>query len=141
MIILVILSVLAAIVIPEFQNNSQLAKETAAKTNLKILREAIERYAAEHSDVAPGYRDNDPTRTPKVLVFGNQLTALEYYLSELPENPFNDILSLNMIDNGTPMPTEPANTDVYGWVYKASTKTIKLNWPGTDSKGVAYFDY
>ncbi|HPO70162.1 MAG TPA: prepilin-type N-terminal cleavage/methylation domain-containing protein, partial [Anaerohalosphaeraceae bacterium] len=49
MIITAILGILAAIVFPEFQGHIQRAKETQAKANLRLLREAIERYAADHN--------------------------------------------------------------------------------------------
>ena len=55
MIVVAILGVLAAIVLPEFAGHIQQAKESAAKDNLRILREAIERYAADHNGVPPGY--------------------------------------------------------------------------------------
>lgn len=141
LIVVAILGILAAIAVPEFRGHTQRAKEATAKDNLRILRNAIERYANQHNSIPPGYRDNDPTKVPVVLVFGNQLTVHEHYLTELPENPFNGLLMLKMIDNDTPMPTEPVNTGIYGWIYKASTKEIRLNWPGIDSQGINYFDY
>ena len=32
-------------------------------------------------------------------------------------------------------------TGEYGWVYQAQTRTIRLDWPGTDTKGRPYYDY
>ncbi|MHC4236894.1 MAG: type IV pilin protein, partial [Planctomycetota bacterium] len=49
MIVVTILGSLAAIVIPEFSGHIQKAKESAAKDNLRILRQAIERYAQDHN--------------------------------------------------------------------------------------------
>ena len=63
------------------------------------------------------------------------------YLSELPENPFNGISKVEVLQDDEDFPAAPVDTDVYGWIYKPATKTIKLNWPGTDSVGIAYFDY
>ncbi len=29
----------------------------------------------------------------------------------------------------------------FGWLYKPATKEIRLDWLGTDSEGVRYYDY
>jgi len=63
LIVTAILGIMAAIVMPIFGEQVQLAKEAAAKDNLRVLRNVIERYAAEHNDVPPGYSDNDPSKT------------------------------------------------------------------------------
>ena len=55
LIVVAILGILAAIVLPEFQAHTQQAKEAAAKDNLRILRQQIELYAAQHNGLAPGY--------------------------------------------------------------------------------------
>lgn len=135
------LGILAAIILPTLQGHTTKAKEAAAKDNLRILRNAISVYAAQHNDVAPGYANDDPTVLPGGRTFNTQLVVEEHYLSAIPENPFNDKVIVNFIGNSQDFPSEPLVTDLYGWIYKPATKTIKLNWAGTDSKGVRYFDY
>ena len=139
-IVVSILGILAAIVLPEFQGHAQEAKEAAAKDNLRILREAIERYAFEHNDIPPGYPSNDPTGSPGVKAFSDQLFSGNY-LSERPENPFNNIRSIKLVGNSETFPTTPESTTLYGWIYQPATKKIKLNWAGTDSEGTSYMDY
>ena len=134
-----ILGILAAVVIPEFQSHSQEAKEAAAKDNLRILRQQIEFYATRNNDIPPGYPLNDTSLDPLQGVFKIQMVNTSGYLSELPINPFNDKATLRMIANGDPFPTD-ANGE-YGWIYQPQTKTIKLDWPGTDTEGIRYFDY
>jgi len=142
MIVVAILGILAAIVLPEFQNQSQLAKEAAAKANLKILREAIERYALDHNGVPPGYPDNDPTKTPNWVYIVVQLTTDNKYLTKIPDNPFNNKSRVFMVANN-----QTINPDGFygylanGWVYRPATKDIRLNKPGVDSEGKKYFDY
>jgi hypothetical protein len=104
------------------------------------LRNIIELYAARHNGVPPGYADNDPSGEMGSNWFTDQL-VMEHYLSEFPENPFNGKTFTKMIGNSTAFPTAPVMPFVYGWVYKPATKTIRLNWDGTDSDGIAYFDY
>jgi general secretion pathway protein G len=142
LIVIAILGILAAIIVPEYSNCTQKATESAAKKNLQILRSVIERYAVEHDGVPPGYSDDDPTNgiaTPRVLV--GQLVTNGHYLSEFPQNPFNEQLIINMVDDGDIFPTEPILPNLYGWIYQPESKTIKLNWPGTDSEGIPYFNY
>ena len=141
MIVVAILGILAAIVLPTFQGNVIKAKESAAKDNLRILRNAIEVYTAQHDGVPPGYPGNDLSGNPAHLFFVSQLTLTEKYLSKFPENPFNNKTNTKIIGNNEDFPTEPVQTNSYGWIYKPATKEIKLNWSGTDSAGMAHFDY
>ena len=143
-------------VIPEFQTNSRQAKEAAAKDNLRILREAIGFYAAQHNDAAPVYSNGNVDATPTQLVFSSQLLSasnesdgvasagtsgydLGPYLTEIPENTLNNKVSFTVIKNSAEMPSE-ADGDI-GWIYKPATKEIRLNYPGNDLSGVSYYSY
>jgi len=158
LIVVAILGILAAIVIPTFSGHIQEAKEAAAKDDLRILRNAIGLYAAQHNNVPPGYLLGKSFLSPVFPYFRLQLlystnkdggTAaigadgypLGPYLSDLPKNPFKKASTgiLKMIANGQDMPAEATGT--YDWIYKAATKDIRLDWPGTDSKGVPYYSY
>jgi general secretion pathway protein G len=55
MIVVSILGIMAAIVAPLFRDNIQKTKEAAAKDSLRILRTAIEAYAAKNNGISPGY--------------------------------------------------------------------------------------
>jgi general secretion pathway protein G len=136
MIVVAILGILAALIIPEFQGQTQRAKEAAAKDDLRILREAIERYIVDYG-VPPGYGNNDITRVPAGPIFTVQL-AQGNYLSAIPLNPFNNLDTV-MVYKLLPFPTEATGT--YGWLYHPDTRQIRLDWPGTDSKGISYFTY
>lgn len=70
LIVVAILGILAAIVIPEFQNHSQQAKEAAAKENLRIFREFLRLRIGEGQDIT---------------------------LSSIPKNPFNNLTTINTI--------------------------------------------
>ncbi|MHC4423157.1 MAG: type IV pilin protein [Planctomycetota bacterium] len=138
LIVVAILGILAAIALPQFQSHTQEAKEAAAKDTLRIFRHQIELYAARHNGIAPGY-PFDNTSAPVMITA--IITGLIYgeYLNALPENPFNNKTTFLMIANDASFPAEA--TGEYGWVYQPQTKTIKLDWPGTDNKGVRYYDY
>jgi len=157
LIVVAILGILAAIVIPTFSGHIQEAKEAAAKDDLRILRNAIELYASQHNNVPPGYPLGNTSLNPVYLFFITQLTyfsdkdgrynnsirtdayPLGPYLSAIPKNPFNGLETVKMTANGQNMPAQADG--IGGWIYKAATKDIRLNRPGTDSKGVRYYDY
>ena len=136
-----ILGILAAIVLPQFRSHAQAARESAAKDTLRILRNAIEHYAATHEDIAPGYPANDPSSSPGTRFFWMQMIRDRDYLSDEPVNPFSGQVTLKIITNAETFPVEAVETDTYGWIYKPATKEVRLNWSGTDSGGISYFDY
>jgi type II secretion system protein G len=143
MIVVAILGIVAAIVLPEFQSHSQKAKEAAAKDNLRILRDAIERYAIEHNDIPPGYLNDDPAQIPSGIRTYLHLTKNKKYLGSMPINPFNNQYQVTAVKNSDPFPVAAVipSAGGYGWIYKPATKTIKLNKDGVDSEGVPYLDY
>jgi general secretion pathway protein G len=138
-IVVAVLGIMAAIVVPQFQSNSSQARKAVAKDSLRILRSAIELYTVQHGGVPPGYEGDNPQTTPTSSNFYDQLLVDRKYLSKMPENPFNNQKSIMMIGNSEAFPPNPVAG--YGWVYQAATKTIRLSWPGSDSEGIAYFDY
>jgi prepilin-type N-terminal cleavage/methylation domain-containing protein len=139
LIVVTILGILAAIILPTLQGHIQQAKESAAKDDLRILRNAIELYAAQHNGVPPGYSSDDPTQNVAWICVYRQLVKPGGYLSEMPKNPFNGNYIVWALRNDETFPAEATGNG--GWIYKPATREIRLDWPGTDSKGVRYFDY
>ncbi len=139
LIVVAILGIMAAIVVPQFQSQSTRAKKAVAKDNLRILRSAIEFYTAQHGGIPPGYENDDPQTPPSSTAFYNQLVVDQTYMAKIPKNPFNNLRNIMMIGNNEAFP--PEAVDGYAWVYQPATKTIRLNWPGSDSGGLLYFDY
>jgi len=136
LIVIAVLGILAAIVVPEYQDQTEKAKESAAKDNLRILRDAIERYAIEHNDVPPGYMGNDPAAFANFNIFCNQLVKNGEYLSEIPENPFNNENSVQIVSGDFPEADEEQ-----GWMYKPSTREIRIDKAGTDSEEKPFSEY
>lgn len=54
LIVVIILAILAAIVIPQFANTTNDAREGALDANLSTLRSAVELYKIQHKNVYPG---------------------------------------------------------------------------------------
>jgi prepilin-type N-terminal cleavage/methylation domain-containing protein len=138
LIVAAIIGILAAIVLPTISGQTMEAKEAAARDNLRILRSAIELYAAQHRGVAPGYAGDDPQAGASEATFRQQMVTDDGYLRSLPENPFNGLDTIYVIGNSESLP--PAATGTYGWIYKPSVQTIRLDWPGSTPDGVPYYD-
>ncbi len=139
MIVVAIIGILAALVVPYFQNYAIEAKEAATKDNLRILRGAIELYAVQHGGVAPGYVLDDTNNQATAESFAKQMIGPGGCLRKMPRNPFNNLDTMHIIGNSEAFPTQA--TGDYGWIYKPAAKTICLDWPGSDIKNVRYFDY
>ncbi|MFA5554160.1 MAG: hypothetical protein WCZ89_00405 [Phycisphaerae bacterium] len=139
LIVVAVLGILTAILIPEYKNYTQKAREEAAKENLRVLRAAVERYSLEHNGVAPGYPLDDTSAQPSYTDFVNGIVTDNRYLAQMPNNPFNGRRDMIMLGNNESFPAEASGTT--GWIYKPATQEIRLNQPGNDSQGEKYYDY
>jgi general secretion pathway protein G len=155
LIVVVILGILATVVIPQFSNASQQARENTLKDELQYLRTQIAVFKAQHQDVPPGYPAGNPTGTPDVLDLTNQLTLYTDiycnvgsqassvyvygpYLSQLPANSVNGLNTFELIGNNQAMPPADGTT---GWIYQPQTQQIIANVMGNDSSGAPYASY
>jgi type IV pilus assembly protein PilA len=140
MIVVAIIGILAALTVPYFRNQTTQAKESAAKYNLRLLRNAIEYYAVRHESVPPGYAMDDDSGAASAVVFRQQVVAQDGgALRKMPQNPFNNLDTMLVIQNNQELPAQ--GTGTYGWIYQPAAKVIRLDWRGADEKGVRYFDY
>jgi general secretion pathway protein G len=155
LIVVVILGILAAIVIPQFSNASQLSRQNTLKDELRYLRTQFIVYAAQHLDVAPGYPGGNVAATPTTADFVNQMTeysdqnanlsatysdVFQYgpYLSQMPNNPVNSLNTVTVIANNQPIPAPDGTT---GFYYQPQTQTIEPNLMGNDTDGVPFSSY
>ncbi len=154
-IVVALLGILAATVFPTFQGYVTKSKESNARANLRILRNAVELYTAEHNNTPPGYPKGDTKSTPTAKIFTAQLTNItnvlgqydnpggkgyEYgpYLHEIPSNPFNGLNTVKVLSDGN----VGASGDLKaGWIYNPELRHIKINATGTDEDGTSYGDY
>jgi general secretion pathway protein G len=159
LIVVVILGILAAIVIPQFSNASQMARQNTLKDALRYLRTQIVVYGAQHLDVSPGYPGGVPGTTPTQTDFLNQMTlytdangnsnanysdTFQYgpYLTQMPNNPVNSSNGILVIPDGGSFPTvDPTNPNDYGFMYQPQTSTILPYLSGNDTDGVPYSTY
>ena len=163
MIVIVILGILAAIVIPQFSNASQAAREATLKDDMRFLRAQTQVYLVQHNDCPPGYPGGDRTAAPTEGDFVDQMTLYTDlhgntnasfstvfkfgpYLSRMPQNPINGQSGIFIVGNGSPLPdasTLPLlnGSTPYGWIYKPQTQEWMANLAGNDLSGTAYSTY
>ena len=101
LIVVIILGILAAIVIPQFTEASNDARESALRSDLQTIRSQLELYKVQHLESYPG---TDDQGNFDATLFKNQLTSrtnsagtigtapAQYpfgpYIQKFPSNPF-----------------------------------------------------
>jgi len=155
-IVVTILGIMAAIVLPTFQGNVATAKESASKTNLMTIRTQIELYKLQHNGYPPGYVNGvgtdigtlelqfRGTTTIAGSASANPVPSDPYlygpYLKKIPKNSFNNLSTIVYVAEATAFSAAVDGTSS-GWLYKKETGEIVINYTGTDTEGVAYYDY
>jgi prepilin-type N-terminal cleavage/methylation domain-containing protein len=155
-IVVTILGILAAIVLPGFQNHVANAKESAVKSNLTTIRSEIELYELQHNGVPPGYVDGaeasaetlvlqlTATSTSTGAVSASRIPVDPYlfgpYLREIPENPYNGLSTITYVAAGTDFSAAADGTSS-GWLYKRETGEFRVNWAAADSSGTAFYSF
>jgi prepilin-type N-terminal cleavage/methylation domain-containing protein len=154
LIVVVILGILAAIAVPKLSNASQIARENTLRDCVSFLRTQIQVYHSQHMDIFPGYPAGDTTTTPTATDFVNQLTLFTDaagntsaagtglfvfgpYLSQMPSNPVNTLITVKILAAGDPL----APDGTTGWLYQPSTGQLLPNVMGSDSSGNDYTSY
>jgi general secretion pathway protein G len=147
LIVVVILGILAAIVVPQFSNASQSARENTLKDDLRYLRTQIGCYQAQHDGVAPGVNGDFvsqltmPTNDSGVTQATSDATY-KYgpYLMRMPANPLSALDTIKL-STSADLTSDVDNTT--GWIYNSSTQQIIANQSGSDNNGTgtAYAKY
>lgn len=156
LIVVVLLGVLAAIVIPSVGKSTTMARETTLAMDLNLLRRFIPVYTSQHLEVSPGYPGGDQSAAPTEQAFTDQATLasndhgqtaargtpgfpLGPYISNIPENPFNKLATVQMLADDADFPGVADNS--HGWICKPLTGEIRPDNAGTDDSGTAYYAY
>lgn len=127
LIVVVILGVLAAIVIPQFEEASTEAKTSSLCTDLQVMRSLIELYKIQHDDNLPG---SGTASFTQALTSGTDSTGAvgTYYgpyLQKIPTNPFNE---LNTVRFESSISYGSAATR--GWVFNTDTGFFRADSVG-----------
>jgi general secretion pathway protein G len=161
LIVVVILGILAAIVVPQFSNASQVARENMLKDELRYFRTQITVYKAQHGDVPPGYVNGNPGGQLSTQAFTDQLVnrtnargdkgldsrqfPFGPYLLRIPANPLTQSNGVKILGPGENFPNYKDITDAdqknYGWIYKIDKQEIVACSKETDGRKRPYMDY
>lgn len=140
-IVVVILGIIAAIAAPRMSRGSKGAIDSALKSDLAVLRNAIELYQIEHDGLYPSESDfHDQLETFSSITGATAATkdATHYlgpYIAAVPSVSVGENKGLDSI-GGTAGPG-------LGWVYDETSGEIYANVDPTleDDRGVLYVDY
>ncbi len=122
LIVVIILGILAAIVIPQFTNASQDARESSLLSQLQTLRSQIELYKLQHKDKLPNLVNADGILSVASDAFGP-------YMQSAPTNPVNGLS--NVVDGDSALVAAAADC---GFIYDYAATGVGTGriW-GTDT--------
>lgn len=148
LIVVVILGILAAIVIPQFTNASQEAKESALVSDLQSVRSQIELYKIQHNgDALPGagsatfnqcmegYTDKDGA-----VVAQGTAGALGKYMEKIPVNPFSTIDTVANPALLVRVGGAAAGANTHHWRFDSTTGQFQADDALSDEQGTAHKD-
>jgi len=91
LVVIVVLAVLAAIVLPKFMNSGNRSKESALKSDVKLVRNAINLFQADTGNYPNGLADLSEATVGSVKVAGGAaVKAADWhgpYLESIPTDP------------------------------------------------------
>jgi len=139
LIVVIILGILAAVVIPQFNTAAAESKEAALASNLATIRQAIELYKVQHNDTFPGATIVTQLTTTTDASGAAGTKYGPYIRNAFPANPVHsDPATANLVATAASMPGAPAGTE--GWIYSTGNGEFRANTSGAGPSGTDYFD-
>ncbi len=140
-IVVVILGIIGAIAIPRLSQGASGAADSALASNLAVLRNAIDLYAAEHRGNYPTLADFEDQMLLYSDANGNTQATKDSdhvfgpYLRSIPPLPVGTEAGSNVVGGSVAAGT--------GWLYDETAGTISAALADTeeDASGTAYSDY
>ena len=130
-VVVMILGILAAVAAPKLLNTSGAATDNGVRQTLAVVRDAIERYAAENGGALPTTLETD---------------LADYLRGPFPECPVGDAsvkgtaaAAQVATTTGADIAAEPTPTK--GWRYSTDEGEFIINWSGASSDGTLYDDF
>lgn len=132
LIVVIILGILAAIVIPQFTNASQDARESSLSGQLQTIRSQVELYKMQHGDTLPNLVAKWDQLTTQTKVDGTAGTDFGPYLQSDPKNSLVDAaVATKVVDGKDTTKTYAGAAFLYDYAAGAGTGKI---W-GLDKDG------
>ncbi len=131
LIVVVILGILAAVVIPQFDNASESTEIAALQADLRVMREALQRYALEHDGNFPGSLTAIARFTNKTgTMAGNKTAVYKYgkYIPDIPRCPIGPRKgATGWAAIGNNPPTVASGSSTVGWLYHSASGNVWVN--------------
>ncbi len=132
LIVVIILGILAAIVIPQFTEASNDARESALASDLQTVRSQLELYKVQHLENYPPTTSSDvfkeklTARTNSAGTVGTDPDDYPYgpYLQKFPSNPFKTGTDASAVKFGD---GSDIGAGDQGWYFNTSTKKFSPN--------------
>jgi type II secretory pathway pseudopilin PulG len=158
LIVIIIVGIIASIAVPRSSKGSHVIHESALRTNLALLRSAIEEYAGDHGGAYPGTLVDGTPATPSLFVSHlTQYSSIDGSVSEIrnerhifgpylqhgiPPMPVGLNRGSNkvMFDTVNLLPRVDVTIGV-GWIYNPLTGDLIANSASRDQNGRLYSDY
>ena len=129
LIVVVIMAILAATIIPQFNNSTDDAKSGTNQFNVHTLRSQIELYRAQHSGSLPGNTLVELTKSTDID--GNQGTGANFpygpYIREIPLNSLTNSRTVKVITNNPAGAGDVTADNTGGWLYNATTGGVWID--------------
>ncbi len=135
LIVVIILGILAAVAIPQFDTATVEAREANVLSNLASIRQAIEVYSVQHDGSYPTTAIVAQLTGTTAKSGGTGSTFGPYIRRDFPMNPLKDRNDIQVLNTMVSTPS-----GLQGWRYAQETGEIRLNSAGTGPSGVAYYD-
>ena len=129
LIVVIILGILAAIVIPQFTEASDDARESSLRSDLQTVRSQLELYRVQHNSYPDGATSADwIAQLTETTDVDGDTTGSDFgpYLQKFPQNPFNNQSAVVIDSDGSSGPGL-ASTDTAGWYFDATTGKFSPN--------------
>ncbi|MDX1946636.1 MAG: prepilin-type N-terminal cleavage/methylation domain-containing protein [Pirellulaceae bacterium] len=127
LIVVVIMAILAATIVPQFNNSASDSKAGTNKFNLHTMRAQIELYRAQHNGTLPGATLIELTKNTDIS--GAQGTGANFpygpYIREIPTNTVSNSKTVKVITNNPATASDVTGTG--GWLYNATTGGIWID--------------
>ncbi|MGD0137299.1 MAG: prepilin-type N-terminal cleavage/methylation domain-containing protein [Tepidisphaeraceae bacterium] len=144
LIVVIILGILAAIVIPQFTNASQNARESSLQSTLQTLRSQIQLYKLQHGDSLPDLAAAGTGPIPQTTAWaaltaggtwGTPAQTFGPYMQAVPVNPMNGNSTILDGTVAVNQATAPSASGACGFVYDYNAGTGSGLIYGTDNTG------
>jgi general secretion pathway protein G len=134
-VVVMILGILAAIAAPRLLDATRTATENGLEHTLSVIREAIDRYAAQHDGALPGADGNEATFKTDVAPY---LRGNDFPTCPVGAAKNNRVRMLG--GNGSILTGIGATAAAFSWVYKYQTGDFNVNSNATAADGVRTYD-